>query len=138
MVLIPKTKYEHLLKLDEKTEQSDQTGGQRDFKKTSDISSNNSDNNSHIATQKTDETISSAVTPPNKEENEAVISTKKPENPRLYVNKPLSKMHFVRKYSREKGVKKKVTQKKVTSKKVTTSSKQQKGAKFMKWINYTI
>lgn len=85
MVLVPKNKYEHLLKLEDEFKPSVQTGGQ------------NRQESSEIPTQKTDETMSEVATIPKKEQTNLVNTTE--EKPRLFVDKPLSKMHFIRRTS---------------------------------------
>jgi hypothetical protein len=128
MVLVPKIKYEQLLKLSDPVEKTEQTGGQ----------SENRDE--HLSTPLNSTETSSS-------EKQIVISSSRDENdnnitqldkPRLYIDKPLSKMSFGRmKLTGSRNKRKKGVTTKTRGKKLTKLSEMQKGIK-LQWINYTI
>lgn len=126
LVVLPKRKYEHLLKLVEESKETEQTGGQLE----------NREETLKIPQSKSEETIPSGPIDSKKNETETATSAKQPEISRLYVDKPLSKMHF----TRGKTMSSKKTSAKMHSnrKKVVHSNGKKKGAKLQRWINYTI
>lgn len=148
LVLIPKTKYEHLIKLSEDYKPDEQIGGQRD---NTDLESpvlgtknKNSEENQMSSGGSKDE---NQVSSDSKDRNEP--STE--EKPRLYVDKPLSKMPFDRIKSksptkrRKKGAKTNIdirllNEEKTKSAKFSRKKRiQSKGnTKGAKWINYVI
>ena len=125
LVLVPKSKYEHLLKLTENSkhteqiEQIEQKGGQQE----------NSDEN--LLKPDLEETSSHErqMTSDNIDEK----STEQLEKAKLYVDKPLSKMPFDRN-KKKKGVKRIDNDKRKTRR----SDRRLKNGGKLQWINYTI
>lgn len=125
LVLVPKTKYEHLLMLSEKNKSNEQSGGQLETKnETSSIPDNTMVENALNERESTNDT---------RDVNET--QTENIEKPRLYVDKPLSKMNFsTRKLIARKEKKVKTN---VNERKFTRTNGRNKNVKT-KWINYTI
>lgn len=147
LVLIPKTKYEHLLKLSENYIPNEQIGGQREDRELSspDLDMENNNSREKQMSSKDENQVGS--------DSKVGNETSPEEKPRLYVDKPLSKMPFDRiklasptkKRKRVKtnidiGLlnnekKKNSANTKFSRKKQTESKDKRKGAK---WINYVI
>ena len=128
LVLVPKSKYEHLLKLMENskhTEQIEQKGGQQE----------NRDEN--LLKPDLEETSSQErqMTSDNIDEK----STEQLEKAKLYVDKPLSKMPFDKiKFTRSPNIKKKGVKRIGNGKRKTRRSDGLKKGGKLQWINYTI
>lgn len=125
LVLIPKTKYERLLKLSEKTDHNEQNGGQLENK--NEVSS--------ILDDKSKENIlkENKIIKDSKHENE-IKKNMEEEKSRLYVDKPLSQMKFsIRKLSRGK-----IKDETTNGRKLARSHGKTKNIKSTRWINYTI
>lgn len=129
LVLVPKSKYEHLLKLAKDTEQTEQSGGQV----------GNRDQNTPEPDIKSTDNISDEKDSNSESKYENDKSTEGQEKPRLYVDKPLSEMHFDNTNviaSRGKMVSR-VKRKSVKERKSAHSSGMKTSAKA-RWINYII
>ena len=139
LVLVPKSKYEHLLKLTNASGQTEQSGGQVDSSEKmpppeSDIKTNDVSNETTNSSQD-----SRGESEKKMEEGEGESENKmEKEKPRLYVNKPLSKMPFKKPHllasSRQKAGSIKTPSK-------TTKNRRESGRKKSrkeKWINYII
>lgn len=130
LVLVPKGKYEHLLKLVDESGQNEQSGGQignqEDIPpldpeiKTKDSSSNE---RTSVASEDTKE---------ENEENTGVVK------PRLYVNKPLSEMPFDKSKALTSSKRKRVGTKASLNKKNPKRVNGKKGNSKARWINYVI
>ena len=131
LVLVPKIKYERLLKLNDKSEQSEQLGGQVETRDGSPMVSDGKETREIV---NSDEKLESA---------EKQKSTESAEKPYLYVDKPLSKMHFGKKIisssrNRSKKVFKTYPNNKKNDKgKPARASKKVKSAK-LPWTNYIV
>ena len=131
LVLVPKSKYEHLLKLAKNAEQTEQSGGQV----------GNTEGNTPNPGIGSKDNISDEKfnTSESKKELEKNTKEEEGEKPRLYIDKPLSEMPFGKtKFIASRG--KMVAREKRTSlkeKKLESLNGTKKGAKS-RWINYII
>ena len=84
-MLVPKSQYEHLLKLTKESDQNEQSGGQVDNQVDIPPPESNIKTKDNVSNEKTSSSEDSKGDDENNGEQ---------EKPRLYVNKPLSKMPF--------------------------------------------
>ena len=128
LVLVPKRKYEHLLKLVKETEQKEQSGGQG-------TSEEIPPPESHI---KRDDIVPNEGTNSSPDSRGESEMKGEEEKPRLYVNKPLSEMPFENSHALASSRKEADS---VEASSRTRKSKMGSGIKRSrkgKWINYIV
>ena len=130
LVLVPKIKYEYLLKKLGENSSSIQSGkGTTTVSETSDVQEEETDDKKKYTDLKTDNSQESNIIRPSNSKTDEGSNRDTSKNAKLFVEAPLSKMGFIENSKSTSKPRKVSLKSRVTGSKSATTSK---------WINYTV